>query len=597
MNASTPQVTLPLEFSGKEYAGRKTTPGDVGDSLFHRLLRKANDGDDDGSLGALAWIPALLQDRVSGSDDAASGKSGNAGRGTDITGLRLNKLMVPSTDVPTLSRVLERLGFSSREIDKLFLSLSEKDGSIRLDRLLAKLQGMMQAKGDATSSLQVNSSDIPKVEEALFKMGLNVTQVRDAAAKALDSEGNLDLGRLTSALSRWFSGVDGETEKHLAAVLRRNMNIELRPGSMEQLVKDAGLEQALQRLKGDSPDALREAMKREITLLLQQKGIPAEDVKRFLETLSIRRTEEGRSDNRQAVIQGDSAVGIAVRKDGTQWRQGGWQERILDILNREDLRAGRGNGLAPGKEGPFAGLKPTDGSEEAFLGRLVSGKAGARGGASSLPGSGWDHRGAEALVRGTATDASKTVIRRESVQGRPVKESSGTRTAFSVDFSGSRVDRSAPAGTASVRTSTLAVSLPEPLPRIVDRMIWMVQAGQQTSRIQISPPELGRLDLEIVIKQGHLQAHIHAENPAVKELIEANLQQLRQQLNQMGFVVERFEVAAGLDERRFAEQQTRTGGRGSRGRGRQTDPGGTVETGGVQAGGSASGIYRVDVHV
>ena len=159
------------------------------------------------------------------------------------------------------------------------------------------------------------------------------------------------------------------------------------------------------------------------------------------------------------------------------------------------------------------------------------------------------------------------------------------------------MDRSAPAETAPVRTSTLAASLPEPLPRIVDRMVWMVQAGQQTSRIQISPPELGRLDLEIVIKQGHLQAHIHAENPAVKELIEANLQQLRQQLNQMGFVVERFEVAAGLDERRFAEHQARTGGRGRRGRGRQTDPGGTVETGRVQAGGSTSGINRVDVHV
>ncbi len=597
MNASTPQVTLPLEFSGKEYAGRKTTPGDVGDSLFHRLLRQADEGDDDGSLGALAWIPALVQDRASGSDDIASGKSGNAGRGTDITGLRLNRLMVPSTDVPTLSRVLERLGFSSREIDALFLSLSEKDGSIRLDRLLAKLQGMMQAKSDGASSLQVNPSDIPRVEEALFKMGLNVTQVRDAAAKAMDSEGNLDLGRLTSALSRWFSGVDGETENHLAAVLRRNMNIGLRPGSMEQLVKDAGLEQSLQRLKSDTPDAVREAMKREITLLLQQKGIPAEDVKRFLETLSVRRTDGGRSHDRQAGVQGDSTVGIAVRKDETPLRQGGWQERILDILNREDFRAGRANDLGTGKEGPFAGLKTADGSEEAFWGRLVSGKAGVRGGASSLSGSGWDSRIAEALANGTAADGSKTVLRRGSIQDRAGTESPDTRSAFSVDFSGSRVDRAASGGTASVRTSTLAVSLPEPLPRIVDRMIWMVQAGQQTSRLQISPPQLGRLDLEIVIKQGHLQAHIHAENPAVKELIEANLQQLRQQLNQMGFVVERFEVASGLDERRFAEQQTRTGGRGRRGRGRHADPGGIVEPGRVQPGGSTSGIYRVDVHV
>ena len=53
------------------------------------------------------------------------------------------------------------------------------------------------------------------------------------------------------------------------------------------------------------------------------------------------------------------------------------------------------------------------------------------------------------------------------------------------------------------------------------------------------------LDLDLVIKQGHLEANLSAETLQVKELIEANLGQLKQQLTDLGFVVDKFEVIQG----------------------------------------------------
>jgi flagellar hook-length control protein FliK len=93
------------------------------------------------------------------------------------------------------------------------------------------------------------------------------------------------------------------------------------------------------------------------------------------------------------------------------------------------------------------------------------------------------------------------------------------------------------------------------LPRIIDRMIFMVRGGIQRSRLVIHPPELGRLDLDLSIKHGHLQAHLSAESTVVKELIEANLNNLRQQLSDQGLVVDKFEVMLGLNDQKSADNR------------------------------------------
>ena len=126
----------------------------------------------------------------------------------------------------------------------------------------------------------------------------------------------------------------------------------------------------------------------------------------------------------------------------------------------------------------------------------------------------------------------------------------------------------------------------------------MIRGGEQKGTLHISPPELGRLDLDLVIKNGHLQANLSAENPAVKEIIESNLNQLKQQLADQGFVVEKFEVMVGQDGRSFRDNTDGTAG-GRRGHGAKKSATGlesvSVTTGAAPD--SVNSLSLIDVHV
>jgi len=60
------------------------------------------------------------------------------------------------------------------------------------------------------------------------------------------------------------------------------------------------------------------------------------------------------------------------------------------------------------------------------------------------------------------------------------------------------------------------------------------RAGQREMRIQLQPPELGRVHMKIGLDNHHVVLRINVENPFVKDLIENNLAQLRQSLEDQG---------------------------------------------------------------
>lgn len=66
--------------------------------------------------------------------------------------------------------------------------------------------------------------------------------------------------------------------------------------------------------------------------------------------------------------------------------------------------------------------------------------------------------------------------------------------------------------------------------------------------MQLNPENLGKLYLEITAKDGVVSAHITAQNEAVKEVLESQIVELRQNMNQAGIKVEAVEVAVGSHE-------------------------------------------------
>ena len=613
MNTFSPESPLPVSLSGGGSFNRKATPSDIGDSLFEGFLQKVNAQDDDGTP---AWLPLALSGNEAGGGKGGAfrAEAGAAGKGLEALGLGAGRVMISANDLSKLARILERQGFSSQAIQGLFQSLAGPNGDIRMDRLLSKLQSLFQGPSDSTSSLEVDRNDVPRLQEGLFKMGLGAGEVREAVEKGTNADGDLSVGRFVQALRDLFPDLTVEMEKRVQAVLQQETGVRFRPGDLQKIVRDAGLEAELHRLTGNASEAVRNAAKQEIAALMQEKGVPLEDVKRFLESLRIQQTGlqafskvgglKGAGRQRSESAPGESpSVRVYIRRDGTDWEQGGWKQRVLDILNRQEALGGRKTGSGPGagagKAGSFQELAGM--LEDALSGRTASGKAGEKPGQMPFP---W----ADGKPLAAGGRAAPDFVHAEQASSKPgaqrqgaAAESTPSRSPSGAEVSLPRADRAAAAQQAGpVKATAASANLPEPLPKIVDRMVWMVRAGEQTSRIHISPPDLGRLELDVVIRQGHLHANLNAENPAVKELIEANLQQLRQQLNNMGFVVERFEVAAGLTDRRFAEGQAQFSGRkGRNGQGRASASG-TGDDSAEPARSlrrSGSGRHRIDVHV
>lgn len=69
-----------------------------------------------------------------------------------------------------------------------------------------------------------------------------------------------------------------------------------------------------------------------------------------------------------------------------------------------------------------------------------------------------------------------------------------------------------------------------------------------TMEMQLNPENLGKIYLELTSKNGVVSAHITAQNEVVKEALESQIADLRQNLNQAGVKVEAVEVTVGSHE-------------------------------------------------
>jgi len=71
------------------------------------------------------------------------------------------------------------------------------------------------------------------------------------------------------------------------------------------------------------------------------------------------------------------------------------------------------------------------------------------------------------------------------------------------------------------------------------------QNGQKKVTIQLQPPELGKLNIELSLSDKQIEARIYTEHQAVREVILSQIEQLRSQLSQDGLNLGRVDVSVG----------------------------------------------------
>ena len=98
----------------------------------------------------------------------------------------------------------------------------------------------------------------------------------------------------------------------------------------------------------------------------------------------------------------------------------------------------------------------------------------------------------------------------------------------------------------------------------------MLSQGENRISIKLHPPELGKIQVELIVKDNHVNARLHTENAAVKEVIMTNLGQLKSNIENAGISVQRFDVEVGGFRNHF-DGRSSDDTSGGNGRGKKED--------------------------
>jgi hypothetical protein len=430
-------------------------------------------------------------------------------------------------------------GMTENDADSLVKASIGEDGFIQLNRLMMAIDGLKEATSENQSALMVTSRDVPRFQEFLFEMGLGVSQVKALFEQGNDGKGNIIVSRIFAALSPMFA--DAESPEELVTLLSR-YGIECRPTDPAQQIGSSDVQAFMETYAETSSEDVQKRIKAVLAGVLREKGVPPEEVKSFLEGMSIEyaRKVSGFETTTGAKNPGAAELGL-------------WGGIVLKPLSEVENN--------PGTEKILAILKDVQAGAKQSGGRMHD---------NSLPFA----ISTESIEKVGSQDASVAEKGTALLHAEKVAALSGSHRKQSGNASDSRLSLS-PENTASVGSGPRAgvehtirtvqqagslgrtaeyTQLTSTIPAVLDRMQWMVKAGSQEARIQLSPPELGHIDLRLVIEHGHVQAHLSAENPLVKGMIESNLGQLKEQLVGLGFVVDAFSVHVGGENGRSGNE-------------------------------------------
>lgn len=521
-------------------AEENKTPGNVGNSLFQNLLSKIDGSSGGEALGAFLYQGKKSLINNSGENSVIGAKSGRAQKlNKKLCNIFLNssQLVLPDSALPKLISFLESQGFSVEKIDQLLLSSKDKDGLIRLDKLLTQLAKSEPEKFMDKQGHLIQAAHIPQTEELLFKMGLGTGEIKKVIEKSVNQKGEISIAELSDALKKHFSNPASEHE--LLSLLEHN-DIKIKTPILNEKNMDPDLKKQFMILLENPSQDIQKTIKQNIAALLREKGIPPQEVKSFLENINV---EISKSALKGETIR-KSGVNIPLNqvymKNQTAWQEGTWNEKILGILRNERLLISNDAGK---------GLLPDQGGEiKLNLAELLK--------------QGDQKDKTELLFNIPGAKISPKPVKAETSMDNSIR-SFQTLNSLGNDLILNNTGKELK-GATSVSLARDVYNLPQPLPKILDRMIWMIRSGEQNGRILINPPELGRLDLDLTLKNGHLFANLSAETSIVKGIIEANLSQLKQQLTDQGLTVDKFEVMVGLDDK-GSRKEDMWAGRGRKG--------------------------------
>lgn len=95
--------------------------------------------------------------------------------------------------------------------------------------------------------------------------------------------------------------------------------------------------------------------------------------------------------------------------------------------------------------------------------------------------------------------------------------------------------------------------------QIVQRMSMNTQSGQSKMVIRLKPEFLGNVHMQVLTENHQVTVRMMADSPAVKEIVEQNLQSLKLDLQHHGLEIQKFDVFVGNDNQGWKNEQQQAG--------------------------------------
>jgi flagellar hook-length control protein FliK len=626
---------IPAANLGMQISGGKLAAGNMADAnngLFATVLQKINgaSGNVDTSKGLTLLLNSAVTDMATGqnnSDAKGIAAGNNTGSKTSKTSVQSQDLMLTEAAASQLIAFLKAKGFSSDQIDKMMLSSTNTEGMVQIDKLVAAMASTEKTSNTGTTKNQaygtglvIESSSIPKVQETLFKMGLGIGEVKSTIENSINQDGTLSLDKLAGSLkavtTENFSkaelasllaqnnvavktqapGVADASQASETAIKSMASDISIKSGNADtSSTTDFNLEPVVNRQINDIKEAVSDFKKEFTSFVHGSSPDNAGQKTAALHKISIQTQEITSANNKLAAdsdVKGadiskafattstpetNQSLNQASPKGQAKWQKS-VEGKIINILSSKDQAASKTdeNGLDQLKTDMIPAFKDT----------LKQG----------------DHNLKQEIISAVAADNSGSATHGAEI----IKDLQNGKDAKSgmIDFKETSVaglnaqNMAKVSEAADPKSQTKTVyNLPEPLPKVLDKMVVMIKNGEQSGKLIIQPPELGKIDINLTIKDGNVQAHLNTENYAVKQIIETNLNQLKQQLTDQGLTIEQFSVSVGSQHKQFADDNSKPWN----GKGSESSESGITDISDVSSIMSdingMNGQYRIDVHV
>ncbi len=409
-------------------------------------------------------------------------------KGLLARGKPLNRISLNSQDLPVLKRFLYQCGFSQEGVERFLRELVENNphGEIDLSQFFLKIDELGPPRRRIYQPITLEPSAIPYIESVLRDFGLTPREIEHALSAARVEGRGLDLDRFITKIKQISNQINAGTQ---VAIDQRSVN----KISIRDLIT------ALEQMKGGSAkgNQLPNDVKATIDQILERAAITEDKDRPIASLLSLsklrlldplskeRKSKKGKPVERQGLLSPSKEKGTINAKNG--------QQRVEDPHHVRNLRS-------------FSDLD-TDQARQSPAAR----DDGGRGLNTGAKEEGYVLKSEITIMdipHGSKSSTSAQAINTVKQHPDPVRE---FFPAYLIDQVGKQISRS-------------------------------ILRGEKVIRLQLKPPDLGVLKVEVDIKGNILKLGMIAENSSIKELLLSNVHELREALVEQGVKLDRLDI-------------------------------------------------------